>query len=274
MKRSVIGVLVVLALASGAPASGEAIGGGGGSVEGVVTDLGSGVFQYDYTLYAGGVTDETAPALKVFVGGTINSFLIPFFDPEAVAIIPGSIQAPFGWVGEFQNTPDSFWSYDPLFDPDSGNYEVPADVFVSPPYVLEFSSNVLAATISDSLEFEPLPLPGFSFQSHYSDTNGPVVLGYAEGGSGPSIRRTSRARHTRPLFPSRRRSRCWRWAGWRLSGGGAAEPPAPIRKKERKDETHRDSNCGRVARRARVRSVTSERCRHSRAVHHRCLYGK
>jgi len=179
--------LVALVLALGAPAYGAVPGPIGGGVEGVVTDLGAGVFQYDYTVYTGGTVvvhgDGVEPALNLGfpVGPVIDSFLIPFFDPEAVAIIPGSIQAPFGWGAAFRNTTDSFWSYDPLADPDSGNYEVPAGVFINPPFVLEFSADIANAGTSGALALAVVPITGFSFQSHFSDTNGPVVIGYSSG---------------------------------------------------------------------------------------------
>lgn len=189
MKKSVVGLLVALVVALGAPASGVVIGPGSSGVEGIVTDLGGGVFQYDYTVYSGGSTDlaegAIAPAFDpIFaVGGVIDSFLIPFFDPEAVAIIPGSLVAPPGWLAAFRNTADSFWDYNPLDDPDSGNYEVPASEFIAPPFVLEFYAddapiNPGAVAPADSLEIGLVGfiIGGFSFQSNYSDTNGPVVV--------------------------------------------------------------------------------------------------
>lgn len=185
-----IGVaLVALVLALGAPAYGLVTGPIGGGVEGVVTDLGGGVFQYDYVVHPGGALtrDEgvVGPAIDfIVIGGMIDRFLIPFFDPEAVAIIPGSIQAPLGWEAAFRDTAGSFWSYDPLADPDRDNYEVPANVFIDPPYVLEFASDLVQVDPSVELSVElvgPVPIPGFSFQSHFSDTNGPVVIGYSDG---------------------------------------------------------------------------------------------
>ena len=181
--------LVALILALGAPAYGAIPGPIGGGVAGVVTDLGGGVFQYDYTVYAGWTTavDGGGVGLEfdvIFpVGPVIDSFLIPFFDPEAVAIIPGSIQTPPGseWAATFRNTADSFWSYDPLVDPDQFNYEVPADVFVDPPFVLEFSTDTANLGTSGQLAAVGVLIDGFSFQSHFSDTNGPVVIGYPSG---------------------------------------------------------------------------------------------
>ena len=187
MKKSIVGVLVALVLALGAPASGAVVGGGG--VEGVVTDLG-GVFLYEYTVYTGGATavgeDAVEPTVELSfpLGSTVNSFLIPFFDPEEDAIIPGSIVPAPGWLAAFRNTADSSWDYDPLADPDSGSYEVPANVFVAPPFVLEFYVEpVTVAPAGEWVIIDPsLGITGFSFLSPYGDTNGPVVLGYAEGG--------------------------------------------------------------------------------------------
>jgi len=180
--------LVALVLALGAPADGEISGPIGGGVEGVVTDLGAGVFQYDYTVYTGGTVVHGDGVGLTFdpgfpVGPVIDSFLIPFFDLEPVAIIPGSIQAPFGWGAAFRDTTASFWSYDPLADPDSGNYEVPAGVFVDPPFVLEFATDIANAGTSGQLAAAAVValIDGFSFQSNFSDTNGPVVIGYSGG---------------------------------------------------------------------------------------------
>ena len=182
-------VLVTLVLALGAPAYGINHGPIGGGVEGVVTDLGGGVYQYDYTVYTGGMVvvpagDGVGPAFDPGpIGPVITSFLIPFFDPEAMAIVPGSIQSPVGWSAAFQNTADSSWSYDPLGDPDRDNYEVSADEFINPPYVLEYSSqgvDPFHAGVSADIPVL-VPITGFSFQSNFSDTNGPVVIGYSNG---------------------------------------------------------------------------------------------
>jgi hypothetical protein len=188
-KRWSVVTAVALILALGSPAYGINPSPVGGAVEGVVTDLGASVFQYDYTVYPGGTLipggDVVAAGdfITIPIGPVVDSFLIPFFDPEAVAIIPGTIQAPAGWEAAFRNAGDSSWAYDPLNDPDSGNYEVPADVFVNPPFVLEFRTNVVnGITASDEMVVViPVPITGFSFQSHYSDTNGPVMLGYSDG---------------------------------------------------------------------------------------------
>ena len=74
-----------------------------------------------------------------------------------------------------------FWSYDPSLDPDQFNYEVPAGVFVNPPYVLEFAVDVGDVTPEEEWVIGLVPITGFSFQSHYSDTNGPVVIEFSSG---------------------------------------------------------------------------------------------
>jgi len=179
--------VVALVLALGAPVRGAVvIGPIGAGVEGVVTDLGGGVFQYDYTVYSGGaatfVEGAVEPALDfVVIGGLVDSFLIPFFDTADVAIIPESIQAPLGWTATFRNTIASFWSYNPFEDPDQFNYEVPASEFVDPPYVLEFAVDVGDVTPGAEWVIGLVPITGFSFQSHYSDTNGPVVIEFSNG---------------------------------------------------------------------------------------------
>jgi len=179
LKGSLLGAtLVAAALCLHAPVGATAFfPGGSGEVTGTVTDVGGGVFEYSYTVANTSSNNHVVPAVDGLANGraaVIERFLIPFFDIDAVAIVGGSIQTPLGWSAAFSDTATTIWDYDPLTDPERDNYAVPADVFVAPPYVLDFST--LSAPVVAGQE-----LGGFSFRSLFGDTNGPVVIGFTEG---------------------------------------------------------------------------------------------
>jgi hypothetical protein len=185
--RSRATALVLVVVLLGLCNSAGAIAIGSAEITGTVDDLGGGVYQYNYTvvylfsdtIVVPALAGDVGPALQPIPGPIVDSFLIPFFDLETVAVIPGSIQAPPGWSAEFLATAGSIWDYDPLADPDADTYGAPAEVYIDPPYVLQYSADLLPA---GPIVPGPGPeLSGFSFQSLYSDTNGPVVIGFTEG---------------------------------------------------------------------------------------------
>ena len=179
LRRGLTVAAMMLLLGGFGLRSAQAVSVIGLGVEGTATPI-LGGFQYSYNIVANFAVPGNIQPQPIFPI-TPTDLTIPFFDPQATTILPGTISAPPGWTSEYVPATALNWPYSAAGDPNAGSYGAPAADFEDATFVLHFhNTEALPNQLDGQLQtqsdgFAVLAGP-FQFRSLYGPLEGPVLL--------------------------------------------------------------------------------------------------